>query len=191
MNLFKDINNTFENNNFKKSNIMNTILKKIRRLDKKVKRNFGGVHNSPPSVVDKSFKWIPLILALVPVAAGIKSKNSFTNKVKIIFLSKMILNSIVVPLKKLVHRRRPDSLFKSNSFPSSHTATSFLGAEILHQETRKSMRAISLAAYPIAITTAALRLYRKKHWFSDIVVGAIIGIVAAKVSYGILKNKSM
>jgi len=159
---------------------MNTVLKKITKLDKKVKRNFGSVHNSLPSAVDKSFKWVPLILALVPGAAGIKSKNSFMNKIKIIFLSKMILKSIVFPLKKTVRRRRPDSLFKSNSFPSSHTATSFLGAEILHQEMRKSMPAISLAAYPIAITTAALRLYKKKHWLSDIVAGAIIGIVAAK-----------
>jgi len=166
----------------------NIILKKITQIDKKVKEHFGTRDNAYPSVVDQVLKWLPLGLVFMPGTENNKRQSTYFKKIKLVILSKLILNCIVIPLKKLVRRKRPGILFKFNSFPSSHTATSFAGAEILHSEMKESMPMLSLAAYPIAITTATLRLYKRKHWFSDVVAGAIIGIVAAKVAYSILNK---
>ena len=125
------------------------------------------------------------VLVLIVGSEKTKAKNNYFEKIKLITLSKLILKCIVLPLKKSIRRKRPGILFKFNSFPSSHTATSFAGAEILHHEMRNNLPVVSLAAYPIAITTAALR----KHWFSDVVAGAVIGVVAAKVAYSILDKR--
>jgi len=167
----------------------NIILKKIKKIDKKIKRHFGNSGNSFPSVVDQGFKWLPFVLVLMVGAEKTKAKNNYFEKIKLITLSKLILKCIVLPLKKSIRRKRPGILFKFNSFPSSHTATSFAGAEILHHEMRNNLPVVSLAAYPIAITTAALRIYKRKHWFSDVVAGAVIGVVAAKIAYSILDKR--
>lgn len=42
--------------------------------------------------------------------------------------------------------------------------------------------------YTMAATTATLRLYKRKHWFSDVIAGAIIGIVSARLSYLLYKK---
>ena len=169
---------------------MKPVLKKIRKLDKALEKNFAGEHFSFPPQADLFFKWLPVLYVLTADATGVKTKNRFMQRVIIIALSELILNSVVETFKKLIHRRRPDSFFKFNSFPSGHTATSFSGAEILHEEIKRHSLAISLTGYTIAATTATLRLYKRKHWFSDVVAGAIIGILSARLSYMLYKNLS-
>ncbi len=163
---------------------MNTI----KTLDKLVEKNFRGTKSSVPSEVDLFFKWLPALYVLIAEATGVKTKSRFMQRVKIIVLSELILNSFVQPSKKMIRRRRPGSLFKFNSFPSGHTATAFCGAEILREETKNYGFAVSVGGYAIAVTTAALRLYKRKHWFSDIVAAAILGVVSARLTY--LLNES-
>jgi membrane-associated phospholipid phosphatase len=171
-------------------NNMNLVLKKVGNLDRTIEKNFKETGFSLPSEVDLLFKWLPAFFVLIADATGVKTKNHFIQKVILLALSEVILNSIVQPFKKLVYRRRPGSFFKFNSFPSSHTATSFSGAVILHEETKEHSFALSLTGYPVAIITAALRLYKRKHWFSDIIAGAIIGIASARISYRLYKTLS-
>jgi membrane-associated phospholipid phosphatase len=166
----------------------NSILKNIKKVDHSIKKNFSANGFSYSSKIDQLFKWIPVFSVVLFDLAGIRPKNNFKNALKIIGLSEAIRNTMVVPLKKTVKRRRPDDFFKLNSFPSGHTATSFMGAEILHQETKKEAPLLSLAGYGIAITTATLRLYKKKHWLSDVIAGAAIGILSARMTYRLLKQ---
>ena len=169
---------------------MSSLLKSIRKVDTSIKKKIPGEYFSFPPEVDLFFKWLPACYVLIANATGAKTKNSFIKRIIIITLSEAVQNSAVQFLKKRIPRRRPGSLFKLDSFPSSHTATSFSGAEILHSEINPYSPALSLTGYTVAVATAALRLYKKKHWFSDIVAGAIIGIVSAKLSQGIYTNLS-
>ena len=92
----------------------------------------------------------------------------------------LVLNAAVFPLKHINKRVRPNG--KLNSFPSRHTAASFLGSEMLREELKDKYPAWSYSGYAVAAGTAALRLYHNKHWFSDVLTGAVIGILSVKLT---------
>ena len=63
-----------------------------------------------------------------------------------------------------------------------------MGAEIIRKELSDHNKALGLTGYAMAATTAVLRLYKNKHWLSDVVAGAVIGIAAVQLSYFIFKK---
>ena len=89
---------------------------------------------------------------------------------------------LVNTLKYTVREKRPDS-DKRNSFPSGHTATAFMGAELVRHEYGPLW---GLGAYGIATATAVMRIYNNRHWTNDVLAGAAIGILSANVGYWLL-----
>ena len=158
------------------------VLASVKKFDKMIEKNVANHHFSISPEIQFFFKWLPLLYVLIADMAGAKTRNRFIARIIIVAFSEIILNSVVQPFKKLSRRRRPYSLFNFNSFPSGHTATSFSGAEILRYQVKEYSACISVGGYMIALVTAALRLYERKHWISDIAAGAIIGIVSARLS---------
>ncbi|MDR1595298.1 MAG: phosphatase PAP2 family protein, partial [Prevotellaceae bacterium] len=79
-------------------------------------------------------------------------------------------------------RERPDGSDRF-SFPSGHTATAFVAAEFLHQEYGDKSVWISIGGYGMASLIGVARVYNNKHWVSDIVAGAGIGILSTKIVY--------
>ena len=79
-------------------------------------------------------------------------------------------------IKSLSQRQRPD---RSNnySFPSGHTSNSFLAAELINQIEGMPL---SVPFYLLSINTALSRINEKKHFLSDVVFGAAIGISIGK-----------
>ncbi|MGV3706695.1 MAG: phosphatase PAP2 family protein [Arcticibacter sp.] len=53
----------------------------------------------------------------------------------------------------------------------------------MHQEYKDQAPLLGYAGYPLAALTGALRLTHNKHWFSDVVGGAGVGILSTKISY--------
>ena len=86
---------------------------------------------------------------------------------------------VVLSLKKAVGELRPDGSAR-NSFPSGHTATAFVSAELVRLEYGPWWGA---GAYAIAATTAYMRIYNNRHWFNDLLGGAAIGNISANVGY--------
>ncbi len=68
-----------------------------------------------------------------------------------------------------------------NSFPSGHTATAFVGAELLRERMGIKYWYIAALGYGAALTTAYLRIYHNRHWLGDTLAGAGIGILSAWV----------
>lgn len=89
---------------------------------------------------------------------------------------------IVNTTKFLVDERRPES-GAMNSFPSGHSATVFLGAELMRIEYGN---AIGVAGYAVAAGVGFLRMYNGLHWYNDILAGAGIGILCARIGYWLL-----
>lgn len=89
---------------------------------------------------------------------------------------------LVNGLKYTLCEMRPN-LSARNSFPSGHTATAFLGAELVRLEYGAWAGA---GAYAVATLTAAMRVYNNWHWFNDLLGGAAIGIVSANIGYWLL-----
>ena len=88
---------------------------------------------------------------------------------------------VVNILKYSTQVMRPDNT-SENSFPSGHTAFAFNLAEVLHQEF-KDKPLVYITGYTIATTVGAMRILNNRHWFTDVMVGAGIGMAATKLVY--------
>lgn len=88
----------------------------------------------------------------------------------------------VITIKETGTVWRPDHS-SNNSFPSGHTATAFVGAEQLWQEYKERSIWYGIAGYSVAAGTGFFRMYNNKHWFSDVAMGAGIGIISTKIAY--------
>jgi membrane-associated phospholipid phosphatase len=79
--------------------------------------------------------------------------------------------AVVYVLKPLVDRTRPDG--GSQSFPSGHAASAFAGAAFL--QIRYGW-CFGIPAYAVASFVGYSRVESKRHYTSDVVAGAAIGI---------------
>ena len=79
-------------------------------------------------------------------------------------------------IKSLSQRQRPDGS-NNYSFPSGHSSNSFLAAELIYQIEGMP---VSIPFYLLSINTALSRINDKKHFLSDVVFGAAIGISIGK-----------
>jgi len=103
--------------------------------------------------------------------------------------STVLASTTTLVLKSAFGRRRPDVTphdpyrfnpvsFTFNSFPSGHTTVAFSLATSLAMESKSHLDDVVL--YGLAASTAFARVHVDKHWASDTVVGAAIGILAAR-----------
>lgn len=115
---------------------------------------------------------------------GIKGKNNFKDRTVILGTAALIMGSTVYGVKNLSAIRRPDGS-SSNSFPSGHTATAFMGAEFLYREYKDVSAWYGISGYLVAAGTGFLRIYNDRHWLSDVATGAGIGILSTKIAYRI------
>ncbi len=87
-----------------------------------------------------------------------------------------IVNSILThSLKVSVGRTRPDGT--AHSFPSGHASATFASAAGLRRHLGWK---VGLPAYGVAAYVAASRLQENRHYASDVIFGAAIGIVAGR-----------
>lgn len=106
-----------------------------------------------------------------------------------------LMAGLVNSIKYTASELRPDGT-THNSWPSGHTATSFVGATILHKEYGLTVSPwYSVAGYGMATATGVMRVLNNRHWVSDVLSGAGIGIMSGELAYAfsdlIFKNKHL
>lgn len=138
--------------------------------------------------VDDYLQYAPIAGAIILNAAGIRGEHDIANQTALLIKSELIMAAIVLPLKKLTAIPRPDTHFP-NSFPSGHTAQAFVAATFLHKEYGRENPLYSVLAYSTATGIGLLRVMNNRHWISDVLVGAGIGIFATNLAYLTHKNK--
>lgn len=134
------------------------------------------------TTADDYLAFAPDVLSYGFDLAGIKAKNSFKDRVILSASSKVLMFATVYGLKYLTQVKRPDGS-NNLSFPSSHTALAFSGAQMLHEEYGHKSIAYSIGGYTLAAGTGFLRMVNNKHWFSDVLTGAGLGMLSTKLSY--------
>lgn len=134
--------------------------------------------------IDDISQYAPFLSVYGLNAAGIKGKNNFKDRTIILGTAYLIMGTTVTSLKRITAIERPDGT-SHNSFPSGHTATAFMGAEFLYQEYKDVSIWYGIAGYAVAAGTGFFRMYNDRHWFTDVIAGAGIGILSTKIAYWI------
>ncbi len=110
-----------------------------------------------------------------------KEKHSFVDQIFIVGMSEVLNAGIVQGLKHVVDHKRPDG--NPHSFPSGHTANSFLGAHIAFKEFKDSSPVLAYSGYAVALFVAGSRIQKNRHWVADVAAGAGIGILSVELTY--------
>jgi hypothetical protein len=114
--------------------------------------------------------------ALTTFLVGRATGNRRVQSVGADLVQAQIVTSIMTQgLKIAVGRTRPDN--GRYSFPSGHSSGTFANATVLH---RHFGWKVGLPAYGLATYVAASRLQENRHFASDVIFGAAIGIVAGR-----------
>lgn len=133
---------------------------------------------------DDYTQYVPMASVYALNLMGVKGEHRFGERTIILTTAFLAMSIMVGALKYTTGVERPDGT-KRNSFPSGHTATAFMGAEFLRMEYRNSSPWIAVAGYGVATITGCARMYNDRHWFSDVAVGAGIGILSTRLAYWI------
>ena len=132
--------------------------------------------------IDDFSQYTPIAALYGLSALGVKGKNNIKDKTIILATSYVLMGLTVNAFKKTASVERPDGR-GLNSFPSGHTATAFMGAELMYQEYKDTSVWYGISGFAVAAGTGAFRMYNNRHWLSDVVAGAGIGILSAKAGY--------
>lgn len=139
---------------------------------------------------DAGFIWILLAAVLLMIPK--------TRKVGILVSVALLLDVLTcnVILKPLIARTRPYDVNtavellirapRDYSFPSGHTAASFAAAAALWFADKKKL---AIPALVLAVLIAFSRMYFYVHYPTDVLGGAILGMVCGWLSYKLLSQK--
>jgi membrane-associated phospholipid phosphatase len=119
---------------------------------------------------------------LVGTTAAIYTYGRVTDEKKVSHLGMDLIRALVLDeiltqtIKHSVHRTRPDGS-DNLSFPSGHASSTFAFATVL--ERHLSWR-YAVPAYVFTSYVATSRLHENKHYLSDVLFGASVGIISGR-----------
>ena len=155
-----------------------SLLGPIEDLDWRIQH---GVQGMTPSPLDRPMRVLtdigkPQVVlgVLLGIAAFGGPAGAATARHAILAL--LPANLVVEGLKRATQRARPDGeRSRSNaSFPSSHAANAFALAWVLARRWRRG----AVAFYLFAALVGFSRIYLNRHFASDVLVAALIGVAA-------------
>lgn len=132
--------------------------------------------------IDDFTQYTPMAATYGLNLCGLKGKHGYGDLTIILGTAYALMGSTVYTMKKITKVERPDGSAR-NSFPSGHTATAFMGAELLRREYRDVSPWIGVAGYAIAAGTGFFRMYNNRHWLTDVIAGAGIGVLSVQAAY--------
>lgn len=132
--------------------------------------------------IDNYLQFAPAAVMVGMKAFGAPSRSSWGRMLASDAFSVALMAGVVNTLKNTTHVERPDGT-NNHSFPSGHTATAFMTATMLNKEYGHLSPWIGVGAYGAATATGLMRMANNKHWLSDVLTGAGIGILSTEVGY--------
>jgi membrane-associated phospholipid phosphatase len=131
--------------------------------------------------IDDYTQHIPFIEMYIADLAGVEARNHWFDQTKYLLLSNLISSSTTHLLKDWTKKKRPAGA--DDSFPSGHTTAAFTNATVLYNEFSQTSDILAYSGYAFAVTTGTFRMINNKHWLSDVLVGAGIGMLATQLVY--------
>ncbi len=153
------------------------------QLDRDIHALRGRYVPSVRTSYDDYMQFLPWTMQLSLGMIGLEGRSASRTELLVAdALAMATMLTLVHPTKWATHRLRADGS-SSNSFPSGHTATAFLGAELLDLEYGARYPWLSALGYTAAYATGVGRILNDRHWASDVWAGAGIGILSAQMGY--------
>ncbi len=132
--------------------------------------------------IENVVQYLPLASTFVLKAAGLKSQHGWRDMTCLVGGSCLTGLVVGTGMKYAIGVERPyGGTF--NSFPSGHTLTAFMGAELIRREYGEEYPGIAVAGYAVATGVGLMRIYNDYHWASDVLAGAGVGILSASLMY--------
>lgn len=131
---------------------------------------------------DDWLQYAPAAVMLGMKLGGVKGRSSWGRMLASDAFSVALVAGSVTLLKHTMDTRRPDGS-SYNSFPSGHTAKAFMTATMLNKEFGNLSPWVTMGSYTMAVATGVGRQLNMRHWGSDIITGAGIGILATELGY--------
>jgi membrane-associated phospholipid phosphatase len=170
----------------------------VSLVDEPLQRFFQSHRTGPTDAVARVFRPMGSAKVYGTVTAGMLLAGAISGDPDVqgaasrLFASTAITWGSVELLKRVAGRSRPDAhqgawdfdplRKKQVSFPSGHSAMAFMLATTLGDEIHQTWARIPLYTY--AAGTAWSRLNDDRHWPSDVLAGALLGITVAKEMNG-------
>lgn len=132
--------------------------------------------------LDDYLAYGPSALLAGLTVAGAKGRSTPFDRAGTWLTANAIAGVVTFGLKRTTGYVRPDGS-DNQSFPSGHTSFAFAGAGVLDREFGRTNVLIPIAGYAMAGSTGYLRMVNDKHWISDVLVGAGIGLLSAEAAY--------
>ncbi|QNF31194.1 phosphatase PAP2 family protein (plasmid) [Adhaeribacter swui] len=156
-------------------------------IQEEIQEHYSSFHTK----LDNYSQHVPLVAVYSLNLAGIKGKHDLINFTALYALSTYMSKTISKNLKSVTHQMRPDNS-TADAFPSGHVTSAFTKATLMYLEYKDRSIWYGVGGYTIATATGALRLLNNKHWLSDVLAGAGIGIISTHVVYAVypfIQNK--
>jgi len=151
-------------------------------FEKNLQENLrNSVGNDYQVSIDDYLIFVPIVQMYAADALGMEAKNHWFDQTKNLFISNAISAGITELLKNLIVKTRPDGT--TQSFPSGHTSFAFTNAAVLQNEFQETSVFYAYSGYAFAATTGVFRMLNNRHYLSDVLVGAGIGIFITQLVY--------
>ena len=131
--------------------------------------------------LDDYAQFAPFVAIYGFEVAGMKPRTDIKNRTAILIKGQILNLGLVYILKKSLKETRPDGT--AYSFPSGHTANAFAGATMLSIEYGEQHKWVPYVAYGTATAVGVMRMANNKHYISDVLFGAGLGILSMKAAY--------
>lgn len=125
--------------------------------------------------VETYTQYVPFAADLGLGLLGAEAEHCFFDRGVEAAISVVAITATVNILKYSIREERPDGR-SFNSFPSGHTATAFMGAELVRREYGWGWGA---GAYAVAASVGVMRVCHQRHWWWDVCAGAAVGVLGA------------
>ena len=134
------------------------------------------------TTVDNFLQFVPAAGVYALNGCGVRGTHRLGDLTALIALSYLLGTGVNTGIKYSTRVLRPDGS-AHNSFPSGHTMTAFVGAEILRREYGREHPWLAVGGYTVAAAVGMLRMSNNRHWMADVFAGAGIGMLSTSLVY--------
>jgi len=131
--------------------------------------------------IDNLLPFVPIGEMYLADLLGVKARNHWFDQSKNLFMTIALNQIITSSFKQLINKTRPNG--GQFSMPSGHTSSAFAMATVLYEEYKSTNPVLAYSGFGFSTAAGTLRIINNKHWLSDVLVGAGVGILSAKIIY--------